>query len=176
MTDEVSRSRLMMTRRRALGLMGSGAVTAAVLAPGAAYAQNPLQTLLRGNRQAEWSDRFDATLPEVRAVNSLAPTLTPEALGRMQLAIERYRTLAASGGWPIVKPTKRQALRLGARDKVVAVLRQRLSASGDLRQVSGRTDVYDSYVAAGVKRFQMRHGLTAHGILDQPTIDALNVP
>ena len=29
-----------------------------------------------GNRQAEWSDSFDATLPEVDAVNSLQPTLS----------------------------------------------------------------------------------------------------
>ncbi|MEO1105294.1 MAG: L,D-transpeptidase family protein, partial [Pseudomonadota bacterium] len=176
MSDDDSRAREMISRRRALGLVGRTALTAAVLAPGAAYAQNPLQSLLSGNRQAEWSDRFDATLPEVRAVNSLAPTLTPEALGRMQLAIERYRTLQASGGWPLIKPTKRQALRLGARDKVVPVLRQRLAASGDLRQAGGRPEVYDSYVTAAMKRFQMRHGLTAHGILDQPTIDALNIP
>lgn len=128
------------------------------------------------NRQAEWSDSFDATLPEVRAVNSLQPTLSPEALGRMQLAIQRYRVLQASGGWPVITPTSRTALRLGSRDKVVSALRERLAASGDLRQVSGRTDVYDSYVAAAVRRFQLRHGLTANGMLDQPTIDALNVP
>ena len=129
-----------------------------------------------GNRQAEWSDSFDATLPEVDAVNSLQPTLSPEALGRMQLAIEQYRALASRGGWPFLRPTSRTALRLGSRDQVVTTLRERLAASGDLRQVGGRTDVYDSYVAAAVRRFQLRHGLQASGILDQPTIDAMNVP
>jgi len=148
------------------------AMAAALAAPVSAAAQSRANI----NRQAEWSDAFDATLPEVNAVNSLQPTLSPEALGRMELAIQRYRVLAASGGWPIITPTSRTALRLGSRDKVVTVLRQRLAASGDLRQVGGRSDVFDSYVAAGVRRFQLRHGLPATGILDQPTIDAMNVP
>lgn len=147
------------------------ALGAGLVAPSMAQAQN-----LQLNRQAEWSDSFDATLPEVNAVNSLQPTLSPEAMGRMELAIQRYRVLAASGGWPIITPTSRTALRLGSRDKVVTVLRDRLAASGDLRQVGGRSDVFDSYVAAGVRRFQLRHGLPANGMLDQPTIDALNVP
>ncbi|MEM0906485.1 MAG: L,D-transpeptidase family protein [Pseudomonadota bacterium] len=141
------------------------------LLPHSALAQSGQRT-----RQAEWSDSFDATLPEVRAVNSLQPTLSPAALGRMQVAIQRYRALQASGGWPFIRPTSRRALQLGSRDKLVVTLRQRLSASGDLSQRGGRGDVYDSYVAAAVRRFQLRHGLQANGILDQPTIDAMNVP
>ncbi|MEM9224783.1 MAG: L,D-transpeptidase family protein [Pseudomonadota bacterium] len=175
MSDDNSRNGV-ISRRRALKLMGRTAASAAILAPTVAAAQDPLQNLIRSNRQAEWTDSFDATLPEVRAVNSLAPTLTPEALGRMQLATARYGALQTRGGWPFVRPTKRTALRLGSRDKVVTVLRERLTSAGDLRQVGGRGDVYDSYVAAAVKRFQLRHGLQAHGILDQPTIDAMNVP
>ncbi len=154
-----------------LRLVRAAALGAGLLAPAMALAQAP-----QINRQAEWSDSFDATLPEVNAVNSLQPTLSPEALGRMELAIQRYRVLQASGGWPTITPTSRTALRLGSRDKVVAVLRERLIASGDLRQVGGRSDVFDSYVAAGVRRFQLRHGLPATGMLDQATIDAMNVP
>ncbi|MEM6762315.1 MAG: L,D-transpeptidase family protein [Pseudomonadota bacterium] len=160
-------TRFWMPKAAALGL------AAALILPAAALAQNSGFKL---NRQAEWTDGFDATLPEVRAVNSLQPTLTAEALGRMHVAIQRYRSIQASGGWPFIRPTSRRALRLGARDKVVRTLRERLAASGDLRQQGGRPEVYDSYVSAGVKRFQLRHGLQAHGILDQPTIDAMNVP
>lgn len=136
---------------------------------------SPLAALRDFQRQAEWSDRFDATQPEVHAVNSQHPTLSPEALGRMQLAIEQYRTISASGGWPVVN-SPRQALQLGARDGNVPVLRQRLAITGDLTQESGRSDVYDSYVAAAVRRFQLRHGLPASGILDAPTLIAMNVP
>lgn len=149
---------------------------AGVFATGAAaQSDSPLEALRSFERQAEWTDRFDTTLPEVSAVNSTAPTLSPEALGRMNLAIERYRTLAASGGWPIVPPNKK-ALRLGMSDDNVVVLRQRLAYSGDLTQRSGRPDVFDSYVSAALRRFQLRHGLPAHGMVDQPTLDALNVP
>jgi len=153
------------------------ALLAAAGVPHGALAQNesPLQALQAYKRAAEWSARFDATLPEVKAVNSTQPTLSPEALGRMQLAIERYRTLAAGGGWPFVPPT-RQALRLGMTDPAVATLRRRLIASGDLTPRGGRETVFDSYVAAALKRFQMRHGLLADGIVDQATLDALNVP
>jgi len=165
-----SSTRLGRAFARGLRAFAAAAVVALLLAPAAALAQNQF------TRQAEWSDRFDATLPAVSAVNSLHPTLSPETLGRMQLAIARYRALAASGGWPLIKPTSRNALRLGSRDPLVVTLRERLAASGDLTQVGGRVDVYDSYVAAAVRRFQLRHGLQAHGILDQPTIDAMNVP
>ncbi|MEM8551679.1 MAG: peptidoglycan-binding protein, partial [Pseudomonadota bacterium] len=156
----------------------AGVVAAAGLAGllGADFAAAQDRAFPNFGRQAEWADRFDATLPEVKAVNSQAPTLAPEALGRMQIAIQRYRAIEAAGGWPYIQPTSRRALRIGARDKLVPTLRERLSASGDLRQLGGRSNVYDSYVQAAVKRFQLRHGLKAHGILDQPTINALNIP
>ncbi len=38
------------------------------------------------------------------------------------------------------------------------------------------SDVYDSYVTAAVRRFQLRHGLPSSGVLDGPTIIAMNVP
>jgi len=155
----------------ALALCGIVALPAAALAQN----QSPIEALQAYKRAAEWSDRFDATLPEVKAVSSSQPTLSNQALGRMQMAIEQYRTLSVGGGWPFVPPTSKP-LRLGVTDSAVAVLRQRLAASGDLTQRAGRQNVFDSFVAAAVKRFQLRHGLRADGIVDQATLDALNVP
>ena len=140
-----------------------------------AQSQSPLQALQAYSRGTEWSGGFDATLPAVSAVKSSQPTLSPAALGQMQLAIERYRTVAAGGGWPRVPPT-RTALQLGVKDRVVETLRRRLMASGDLTRRGGQPGTFDSYVEAAVKRFQLRHGLTADGIVDQATLDALNVP
>ncbi|MEM6849399.1 MAG: L,D-transpeptidase family protein [Pseudomonadota bacterium] len=137
--------------------------------------QSPLQALRQHKRQAEWSDNFDATLPEVHAVNSAAPTLSPTALGRMQIAIERHRTLWSAGGWPGV-PRIDKVMRLGTRNRTVAALRARLMASGDLMQRGGRQDTFDSYVSAAVKRFQLRHGIAGHGVVDGKTLAALNVP
>ncbi|WP_108659045.1 L,D-transpeptidase family protein [Acuticoccus kandeliae] len=162
-------------KRPALLALALSALIAFLPNPASAQNESPLEALRSFKRQAEWTDRFDATLPEIHAVNSSQPTLSPEALGRMQIAIERYRTLAASGGWPLV-PATQKAMQLGVRDKAVVVLRQRLAASGDLVQIGGREDIFDSYVAAGVRRFQLRHGLRGDGIVDQSTLDALNVP
>lgn len=171
--DQLRRRLVALAPRRAALVALVGLVALPVAAE--AQHQSPLEALQAYKRAAEWSDRFDATLPEVKAVNSTQPTLSPEALGRMQLAIERYRTLSAGGGWPLVPPTK-QPLRLGVTDPAVAVLRQRLAASGDLTQTAGRQNVFDSFVAAAVKRFQLRHGLRADGVVDEATLTALNVP
>jgi len=62
------------------------------------------------------------------------------------------------------------------RDRAVVVLRQRLIASGDLDPAAGVSDVFDSYVEAGVRRFQARHGISASGVVREATVRALNVP
>lgn len=163
-------------RARRAFLRGAAATAAmGVALPAWAQGETPIAALQSFNRQAEWADRFDATTPEVAAVNSSLPTLSPESLGRMQLSIEQYRVIAAQGGFPLVEMPKK-ALRLGDRDRVVASLRARLTSSGDLTQGGGRADIYDSYVSAAVRRVQLRHGLNPHGFLDGVTVQALNVP
>jgi murein L,D-transpeptidase YcbB/YkuD len=58
----------------------------------------------------------------------------------------------------------------------VRPLRERLAIAGDLELNSGDPLVFDSYVDAAVRRFQVRHGLHADGIVHEPTLRALNVP
>jgi murein L,D-transpeptidase YcbB/YkuD len=67
-------------------------------------------------------------------------------------------------------------LKLGVRDPAVVILRQRLAASGDLPPAVGVQDVFDSYVDAGVRRFQARHGIFADGVIGDSTFAALNIP
>jgi len=105
----------------------------------------------------------------VEPLRDLAPT--PEGYGRLRLALERYRALAA-GAWeqlPAGPP-----LAQGASGHLVIALSKRLIALGDL---VGATmgSVYDSSMAAAVRRFQARHGLAADGIVAGATLDALNV-
>jgi murein L,D-transpeptidase YcbB/YkuD len=49
-------------------------------------------------------------------------------------------------------------------------------ASGDLDAQGGVSDIFDSYVEAGVRRFQARHGLSVDGLVREQTLKALNVP
>ena len=148
---------------------------AAVAGPVAAQGESPIQALLAHKQGAEWADRFDATLPEVRSVKSDAPTVTPYTAQAIRIAIQQYSAVASAGGWPIV-PSASQPLKLGSRDAAVTVLRQRLTLSGDLRQTSGRPEVFDSYVDAAVRRFQLRHGLLGDGVVDSRTVNIMNVP
>jgi murein L,D-transpeptidase YcbB/YkuD len=67
-------------------------------------------------------------------------------------------------------------LKIGSKSKAVLALRQRLVASGDLGQEAGVGPVFDSYVDAAVKRFQVRHGLNPTGEVNEATLAELNVP
>jgi murein L,D-transpeptidase YcbB/YkuD len=58
----------------------------------------------------------------------------------------------------------------------VAILRQRLLLSGDLKEGSSYPDNFDYYLERAVKRFQASNGLSPTGVVDQRTIAALNVP
>ena len=94
-------------------------------------------------------------------------------------AYARYRTLAADSTIPPVRVPK--ALRVGDPFPGVEALRRRLVALGDLsaESVGARgagDDVYDAVVAAGVARFQERHGLVADSVLGPGTAAAINVP
>ena len=105
---------------------------------------------------------------------------------RLRETLARYRDIAARGGWPTLPEGLR--LKPGSRGPQVALLRERLAASGDLAQreapapvaspapTATPSAVFDAEVRAAVKRFQQRHGLNADGLLDRETLRALNVP
>jgi murein L,D-transpeptidase YcbB/YkuD len=181
----LSRLRDYVRRRDAAGLPGGAAAIATAIAlalpvlaaavPAAAQFQTPLEAIQAHKSGAEWAERFDATLPEVRQVKSSVPTVTEATPGAIEIAIQRYSAIATRGGWPVV-PASGEPLRLGDRDPAVTVLRERLAMSGDLRQARGQPEVFDSYVDAAVRRFQLRHGLMADGVVDAKTLAAMNVP
>jgi murein L,D-transpeptidase YcbB/YkuD len=94
----------------------------------------------------------------------------------LRRALADYRAIAARGGWPAVPdgPT----LRPGDRDPRVAVLRERLAATGDLDPAAtgGGLDQFDDAVAEAVRAFQTRHGLEVDGAVGPVTRRELNVP
>ncbi|GGC74057.1 L,D-transpeptidase family protein [Chelatococcus reniformis] len=154
---------------RALAL---GAIVAAPFAT-AVVAASPVSAQQLGGEQAEWSQPYDSAARS-RVRRSSTPILSPATVDGTEQAITRYREIVASGGWQQVSPAAK--LRLGSRGPAVATLRQRLIQSGDMQPTGGAAEVYDSYVEAGVKRFQARHGLNATGVLNNTTVVALNVP
>src|SRR5581483_11769475 len=128
--------------------------------PGSAYAS-----------QSDPSDRtfireWEATPPKGY------PTLSPANLPATKAAIRRYTEIVAAGGW---RPVPEVQLQAGMSHPAVALLRERLFLSGDLREPTRSTD-FDFYVDKAVKRYQASNGLAPTGIVDKRTLAALNVP
>lgn len=102
------------------------------------------------------------------------PTLAPENLAAMGVAIKRYTEIVERGGWPTLPEA---TLQPGDSGNAVELLRRRLAASADLKSDDyGLGSGYDSTVERAVKRFQASNGLTPTGVADKRTIAALNVP
>ena len=101
------------------------------------------------------------------------PTLSPENIAALKEAINRYTDIVAKGGW---QPLPDAQLQPGAMGSSVALLRQRLAMSGDLREADDYgTPMFDGALERAVRRFQASNGLTPTGIVDKRTVAALNV-
>ena len=124
-------------------------------------------------QQAEWRQSYDAGSRNA-VQRSSTPMLSPAALTATEQAVETYRALAARGGWPTLQVSER--LSVGSRGPSVVALRQRLIITGDLDASAGDSNIYDSYVEGGVRRFQSRMGLSTTGSINRATLAALNVP
>ncbi len=101
---------------------------------------------------------------------------------RLIAALERYRAIAARGGWRAVPagPT----LRPGTEDARITAVRERLAATGDAEkssdgspnESSDASPAYDRELEAAVRSFQRRHGLDDDGVIGPATLRAMNVP
>jgi len=112
-----------------------------------------------------------AAAADVRAyVAALAPA-HPEYQA-LRAALARYRTLAKDG-WPTLPAGP--PLEPGVDDPAVPVLRQRLVVTGDLPADTTGTTLYDETMQAGVRKFQLRHGITPDAVVGPTTRLALNV-
>lgn len=137
----------------------------------------------RADRPELDSAAFLAGALETGALRRAYAELEPPApeYRRMIAALERLRRVADTGGWETFPPGP--ALHPGEIDPRVPALHARLAASGDLPAVvrgtpSAEADplLYDETLAAGVRSFQSRHGLSADGVIGDRTAAALAVP
>ncbi|QUS40833.1 murein L,D-transpeptidase [Tardiphaga alba] len=115
--------------------------------------------------------------PEQRSAAILAqygePVFDPQSAQRTEEALKRYRAIAAKGGWPLIPAEAKYAA--GAEGPDVELLRRRLVVTGDLFTVES-SGPYNDELIAGVKRYQLRNGLLATGLVGPRTLAALNVP
>ena len=146
----------------------AGVFAAVLVAAGSAFAPSAWAI-----DQAEWAQHYDSDA-RLTVTRSTTPLLSPRTLAATEQAIEDYRRIVGAGGWGRVPGGG--ALKLGATGPAVAAVRKRLVVTGDLDPAASNSGVYDSYVEAGVRRFQARHGLIETGVVNQATLDAMNVP
>ena len=110
-------------------------------------------------------------LPEVAA--ELRPRLGQYA--KLREALARYRVLAADGS--LAHPPFAAAAKRGQSYRDGVALHRLLVALADLpADAPLATAGDDATLAAGVSRFQDRHGLSVDGVLGRSTLAALNVP
>jgi murein L,D-transpeptidase YcbB/YkuD len=155
-----------ISRRNLLTGLAAGAATAALSR--AALAQD------LGLGQLEMRERYDSVARSIAPTKSTAPTFSAYTAEATQNAIAQYQQIAANGGWQPITGAGR--LKLGSRSEDVVSLRQRLIATGDLAPALGGSEVFDSFVEGGVRRFQARHGILTSGVVGETTRAAMAIP
>ena len=122
----------------------------AVIDPQAPVANAPQPVVRR--KRAPAVQQFAALPKDSR------PTFTVQSIEATEAAAARYRQIVAQGGWGRVSAGN------------MAQIRNRLAIEGDLE-----ADASGAAITAGIRRFQMRHGLKESGTVSGPTLTAMNV-
>jgi murein L,D-transpeptidase YcbB/YkuD len=165
------------TRRNVLSLaagLAAGAVAHSVRAEGQTPDQM-LDELIQENQDSSLDSGFDSSSRNVRLPKKTLPTLSPSTAQTTESSIAQYEAIVNKGGWPKV-PVIAEGARVGVKSAAIPSLRQRLAVAGDLELNSGEGQVFDSFVDAAVRRFQVRHGLHPDGIVHDTALRAMNVP
>jgi L,D-transpeptidase YcbB len=164
------------TRRNVLSL-GAGLAASAIARGARAGDQTPdqmLDELIQENQESTLDSGFDSASRNVKLPKKTLPTLSPSTAQTTEASIAQYEAITAKGGWPDI-PAIAEGARVGVKSAAMPALRQRLAVAGDLELNSGDGQVFDSYVDAAVRRFQVRHGLHADGVVHDTTLRAMNV-
>lgn len=148
------------------------APVAAPTEPGAAPAPAPAPQVVAQPKPKPKPKPKPAPPRETALSDDPTPALQPETFFATSLASERYAAIADAGGWPKIGTP----LKAGASGKLVAALRKRLAAEGDLPSASAGGEAWDAALTQAVKHFQFRMGLKQTGIVAGATLRELDVP
>jgi len=86
----------------------------------------------------------------------------------------RYDSIERSGGWPVIKPGKKQ-YKKGDSAATIAEIKNRLFLVGDLPE-KDTSFVFTEQLETAVKRFQQRFGLSENGQVNASTLAEMNIP
>ncbi|NLN59550.1 MAG: L,D-transpeptidase family protein [Deltaproteobacteria bacterium] len=114
-------------------------------------------------------------IPPAEQMEKTLFSLPPPYLGYRQLRdlLAKYRRIEAGGGWPVIPKGN---LAPGKRDPHVALLRQRLFLTGELKEMSVKDlDFYDRSLEKAVRLFQRAHNQKIDGVVGPATLRLLNM-
>jgi len=126
--------------------------------------------VLKGLHRAIKTNRLSTFIRSIEPVHSDYQRLKDE--------LNRYKAIAAHGGWPKVPGTNYgDALKAGVTDSSVTRLRARLAVTDNTLAPNNalNPEHYDQQLKKAVIRFQIGHGLRADGVIGKRTLAALNV-
>ncbi|MDW7773551.1 MAG: L,D-transpeptidase family protein [Desulfobulbaceae bacterium] len=95
-----------------------------------------------------------------------------EQYGKLRVALQFFRNIAAEGGWTGV--SYGGMLRPGDRDERIRQIRERLTGLGEALPAAVDETFYDEQLVQVVKNFQKKFGLVEDGIIGPQTMGALN--
>jgi murein L,D-transpeptidase YcbB/YkuD len=152
-------------------------VPSSASAPARASSAKPAPAKAAGTAPAVTSAKAPPSPPPepFKLSNDPRPTLSPQTFVATMQAADRYRALVDAGGWPSV-PSDVSRLKPGESSPSIATLKKRLVATGDMQEHEKPGTVFDETVAAGIRRFQARHGLEETGLIGPRTLTHLNIP
>lgn len=102
------------------------------------------------------------------------PPTTNKTANRIYTNLSQYQRLARLDWRPIV--LKRLPLKPRQENQEVPFIRERLILLGDLNpKFKSDNDVFDNKMKIALEQFQWRHGIQQTGIIDQQTLQAMNV-
>lgn len=152
----------------------------ALLPIAASYAQDA-EPELAGGRKAKPLKHAEivgkvTTETEIVTGKNTSPMLSESSASALQDLRQRYADIAANGDFPKVP---KGTYKKGANNKGVEFLNRRLAMDGYLRKEALEPEFINRVTSAtvdAVTRFQRNMGLAATGLVDGPTLAALNVP
>jgi L,D-transpeptidase YcbB len=126
---------------------------------------------------------FSSTLKGLASAPDIAPVLAAIEpsfyhYDLLKAALARYRKLAQQRDW-LQLPVPPPKLKVGDSYSGAATLRRMLTTMGDLpaNDTSAPEDsTFDANLSAGLRNYQLRHGLSDDGLLGKSTLAALKTP
>lgn len=97
-----------------------------------------------------------------------------EAYSALKNHLIRYFEIAKNGGWPTVR-TSKKTLKKGISAPEIAVIKKRLQMTGEM-EGSDTSQVFNDSLEHAIRNFQILHGLTPTGMINDGLIKEMNVP